>query len=83
MAKANRLRSRRPTTSRLSAAALRSCCLGTRSVNLFAACTVAKISLDRIVTQLVPLVGVVLTCLMMITYVPRISLFLRDTVYAK
>jgi len=52
-------------------------------VNLFAACTVAKISLDRIVTQLIPFVGVVLTCLMMITYVPGISLFLRDLVYAK
>jgi C4-dicarboxylate transporter, DctM subunit len=52
-------------------------------VNLFAACTVAKISLDRIVTQLIPFVGVVLTCLMVITYVPAISLFLRDMAYAK
>ena len=52
-------------------------------VNLFAACTVAKISLDRIVTQLLPFVAVVLTCLMIITYVPQISLFLRDLVYAK
>jgi len=52
-------------------------------VNLFAACTVAKISLDRIVTQLLPFVAVVLTCLMVITYVPGISLFLRDLVYAK
>ncbi len=39
-------------------------------VNLFAACTVAKISLDRIVTRLVPFVLVVLGCLMVITYVP-------------
>ncbi len=52
-------------------------------VNLFAACTVAKISLDRIVTQLIPFVLVVLTCLMIITYIPAISLFLRDLVYAK
>ena len=52
-------------------------------VNLFAACTVAKISLDRIVTQLLPFVAVVLTCLMVITYVPQISLFLRDVVYTK
>ena len=52
-------------------------------VNLFAACTVAKISLDRIVTQLIPFVLVVLTCLMIITYIPGISLFLRDLVYAK
>ncbi len=52
-------------------------------VNLFAACTVAKISLDRIVTHLVPFVLVVLACLMVITYVPALSLTLRDLVYAK
>ena len=52
-------------------------------VNLFAACTVARISLDRIVTQLVPFVLVVLACLMVITYVPAMSLTLRDLVYAK
>ena len=50
-------------------------------VNLFAACTVARISLDRIIGQLVPFVLVVLTCLMVITYVPPISLALRDLVY--
>jgi C4-dicarboxylate transporter, DctM subunit len=52
-------------------------------VNLFAACTVARISLDRIVTQLLPFVLVVLACLMVITYVPAVSLTLRDLVYAK
>ena len=52
-------------------------------VNLFAACTVAKISLDRIIGQLVPFVMVILACLMVITYVPSISLTLRDLVYAK
>ena len=52
-------------------------------VNLFAACTVAKISLDRMVTQLIPFVLVVLACLLVITYIPGISLFLRDLVYAK
>ena len=52
-------------------------------VNLFAACTVAKISLDRIVTHLVPFVLVILGCLMVITYVPSISLALRDVVYTK
>jgi TRAP-type C4-dicarboxylate transport system permease large subunit len=51
-------------------------------VNLFAACTVAKISLDQIVKYLVPFVLVVLGCLMVITYVPVISLGLRDLVYA-
>ncbi len=50
-------------------------------VNLFAACTVAKISLDRIVTQLLPFVCVVLACLMVITYVPALTLTLRDLVY--
>ena len=52
-------------------------------VNLFAACTVAKISLDRIVGYLIPFVLVILGCLMVVTYVPQLSLFLRDLVYAK
>jgi len=52
-------------------------------VNLFAACTVARISLDRIVRDLVPFVGVVITCLMIVSYVPEVSLTLRDWVYAK
>jgi tripartite ATP-independent transporter DctM subunit len=50
-------------------------------VNLFAACTVAKISLDRIIKDLIPFIGVILTCLMLISYVPVISLALRDLVY--
>jgi tripartite ATP-independent transporter DctM subunit len=50
-------------------------------VNLFAACTVAKVSLDRIIPHLIPFVLVVLGCLMVITYVPVISLGLRDWVY--
>ena len=52
-------------------------------VNLFAACTVARISLDQIVTRLVPFVLVVVACLLVITYVPVISIGLRDFVYAK
>ncbi|WP_042423162.1 TRAP transporter large permease [Comamonas granuli] len=52
-------------------------------VNLFAACTVARISLDRIVAHLLPFVGVILACLMVITYVPQLSLFLRDLVFAR
>ena len=52
-------------------------------VNLFAACTVAKISLDRIVTHLIPFVLVIMACLMVVTYVPQLSLALRDLVYAK
>ena len=52
-------------------------------VNLFAACTVAKISLDRIIPYLLPFVLVILGCLMVVTYVPELSLFLRDLVYKK
>jgi TRAP-type C4-dicarboxylate transport system permease large subunit len=52
-------------------------------VNLFAACTVARISLDRIIKDLIPFVLVILVCLMVVTYVPALSLTLRDLVYAK
>ena len=52
-------------------------------VNLFAACTVARISLDRIIKDLIPFIGVVLACLMLISYIPEISLTLRDLVYKK
>ena len=40
-------------------------------VNLFAACTVAKISLDRIVKDLIPFIGVILACLMLSAMCPR------------
>ena len=43
-------------------------------VNLFAACAVANISLHRMIPYLVPLVGVIVLCLALITYVPAISL---------
>jgi len=52
-------------------------------VNLFAACTVARISLDRMIKDLIPFVLVVLACLLVISYVPALSLTLRDLVYAK
>ena len=52
-------------------------------VNLFAACTVAKISLDRIISRLLPFVAVILACLMVISYFPPLTLFLRDLVYVK
>lgn len=51
-------------------------------VNLFAASSVAKVPIDRMIASLLPFVGVVIACLMTITYVPQISLFLRDLVYA-
>ena len=50
-------------------------------VNLFAACSVAQISLDRITRSLGHFVLVILACLMVITYVPSVSLALRDLVY--
>lgn len=45
-------------------------------VNLFAACQVANIPVERIITSLIAPVLTVITCLMLITYIPDISLFL-------
>ncbi|WP_149866386.1 TRAP transporter large permease [Tropicimonas marinistellae] len=42
-------------------------------VNLFAACAVAKIGIERMVRHLLPLVAVLVACLMVITYVPWIT----------
>jgi C4-dicarboxylate transporter, DctM subunit len=50
-------------------------------VNLFAACTVARISYDQIVPAVLPYVLVISSCLAVITFVPEISLWLRDLVY--
>jgi tripartite ATP-independent transporter DctM subunit len=50
-------------------------------VNLFAACSVAGISLDQITKSLTHFVVVVLICLMIITYFPPLSLALRDYFY--
>jgi C4-dicarboxylate transporter, DctM subunit len=50
-------------------------------VNLFAACQVANVPLERIVKHLVPFVLVVICCLAIITYVPGITLFFRDLLY--
>lgn len=52
-------------------------------VNLFAACTVAKVSLDQIVKHLLPFVLVILGCLAVITYIPQLSLAARDAVFSK
>ncbi len=52
-------------------------------VNLFAACTVANLSVDDIIPRLIPFIIVVLSCLMVITYVPELSLWLRDVVYQR
>lgn len=50
-------------------------------VNLFAACAVAKISIDQMLPHLVRFVLVVLTCLMAITYMPWISMGLVNLLY--
>lgn len=50
-------------------------------VNLFAACAVAGLSIDRLMPWLLRFVLVVLACLMIITFVPEVSLFLRDALY--
>jgi C4-dicarboxylate transporter, DctM subunit len=50
-------------------------------VNLFAACTVARISYDRIIPSIVPFVVVIIICLTIITVFPQLSLFLRDLAY--
>ncbi|THU02502.1 TRAP transporter large permease [Lampropedia puyangensis] len=50
-------------------------------VNLFAACSIAKISLEQMIKPLVPFVCVILCCLMLITYIPELSLYLRDVIY--
>jgi TRAP-type C4-dicarboxylate transport system permease large subunit len=50
-------------------------------VNLFAACTVAKISYDEIIPVIIPYVAVVVACLAVVTAVPELSLWLRDLVY--
>jgi len=52
-------------------------------VNLFAACTVARLSLDKVIKDLVPFVLVVFTCLMIISYFPPLSLTLRDLLYGR
>ncbi|WP_430511357.1 TRAP transporter large permease [Pannonibacter phragmitetus] len=44
-------------------------------VNLFAACAVAKIPLEKIIPQLIWFVLVVFFCLMLITYIPAITLW--------
>lgn len=50
-------------------------------VNLFAACTVANIRLETLIKPLLPFVAVVVGCLLVITYVPEISLFLKHLAY--
>ncbi|MBP7468872.1 MAG: TRAP transporter large permease subunit, partial [Thauera sp.] len=50
-------------------------------VNLFAASSISGVPLERMVRPLLPFVATVVACLLIITYVPQISLVLRDLVY--
>lgn len=50
-------------------------------VNLFAACQVARLPIERIVPSLLPFFAVIVICVMLVTYVPWISLGLRDLLY--
>ena len=50
-------------------------------VNLFAACAVANLPIERLVKSLLPFVLVVLACLMIITYIPEVSLFFKELAY--
>jgi len=45
-------------------------------VNLFAACAVANIGIEKMIPHLVPLVGLILLCLVVVTFVPAVTLFL-------
>jgi tripartite ATP-independent transporter DctM subunit len=50
-------------------------------VNLFAAATVAKIPVDRMFGTILPFVATVVVALGLITFLPELSLTLRDLVY--
>lgn len=50
-------------------------------VNLFAASAVANVRVEHMIRSLLPFVLVVLTCLLIITFVPAVSLYLRDLAF--
>ncbi|HET6522071.1 MAG TPA: TRAP transporter large permease subunit, partial [Geminicoccaceae bacterium] len=50
-------------------------------VNLFAACSVARLPIERLVPALVPVFLVIVGCVLIVTYVPAVSLGLRDLLY--
>ncbi len=50
-------------------------------VNLFAACQVARLPIEKIVPSLLPFFCVIVLCVLLVTYVPWISLGLRDLLY--
>jgi C4-dicarboxylate transporter, DctM subunit len=50
-------------------------------VNLFAACAVARLPIERIVPALLPFFAVIVVCVLIVTYVPAVSVGLRDLLY--
>ena len=50
-------------------------------VNLFAAAQVAKVGVDEMIPYLLAFIAVVFGCLMLVTYVPGITMLLRDLVF--
>jgi TRAP-type C4-dicarboxylate transport system permease large subunit len=50
-------------------------------VNLFAAAQVARVGIHQMIPYLMIFIAVIFACLMVITYVPAVSLTLRDLVY--
>jgi TRAP-type C4-dicarboxylate transport system permease large subunit len=50
-------------------------------VNLFAAAQVARCGVDQMMRYLVIFIGVIFACLMVITYVPWITLALPNLVF--
>jgi len=50
-------------------------------VNLFAASAVAQVRVEHMIRSLVPFVLVVLGCLLVITFIPQVSLYLRDIAF--
>lgn len=51
------------------------------AVNVFAASTVGRVPFDQIVPRLLPMIIMMVGSLLVITYVPWITLYLRDLVY--
>jgi C4-dicarboxylate transporter, DctM subunit len=49
-------------------------------VNLFAAAQVAGCSIDKMMKYLIVFIAVIFACLMIVAYVPPISLTLRDAI---
>ncbi|MCT8971808.1 TRAP transporter large permease [Microbaculum marinisediminis] len=52
-------------------------------VNLFAACQVAGISIDKIIGYLIPFVIVIIACLAVVTFVPEVSLFFLNVLSSR